>query len=182
MSGNLTLSFGLPCCLVMFWLVGLRQLLIYAAHKALSVKWDVIQQSAALLCGATSLQVLEDEQTQAGFERSGSCCNGTLAVLHLAAQTFSAWKSNSLSRTSLCFIIGFPDPAQNWNIYCVENDTFACVQNDGWQKIKPWDGRKLRSFVDTMIALSQTESSCRAAEYLSSPNFFPQARLVSFLD
>lgn len=110
--------------------VGLRQLLIQSAHKAWSVKLNVIHQSAALLYNADSLQVLEDEQRQAGFEWRSCCCNSSLAELHLPAQTFSAWKSNSLSRTPVCFMIGFQGQQSTKILHQIEISTV-------WGKMTP---------------------------------------------
>lgn len=110
------------------------------------------------LLTAGSLQVLEDEQ--AGL---WSCCcySGNLAELHLPAQTFSAWKSNSLSRTPLCFMIGFQRQPSPKILHQIEISTVwgekwhQCTLNDSIKS----DHRMGGDLVMKMIALSHTRSS-----------------------
>lgn len=111
-SGNLSLSSGPPRCLVMFWL-------LIHAHKALSVRWNVIHQSAALLYSGGSLQVFEDEQSQAGFEWSCCCCNSNSAELHLPAQNLFSMEIKFTQQDPCLLYDWFPgaavykDPAPN---------------------------------------------------------------------
>lgn len=151
------LTDGLEISLLSCLIVGLWRLLIHSAYKAWFVKFNDIHQSAALLYSADSLQVLEDGQRVAGFDWRSCYCNSNLAELHFPAQTFSAWKSNSLSRPLVCFMISFQGQQSTKIQHQIEISTLweklhLCSQNDGWQKIKPWDGRKLgRTFTDWII-------------------------------
>lgn len=66
-----------------------------------------------------------------------ACCNSDLTELHLPAHTSSAWKSNSLSRTPVCFMIAFQGQQSTKILHQIEistvwkNDTYAQTMGDG---------------------------------------------------
>lgn len=145
-----------------------------------------MHQCAALLWIADSRGMLEDEQRHAGFEWSPCCCNSNLADLHLPAQTFSAWKSNSLCRTPVRFIICFQGQQSskilepNWNIYSVGKMT--PLHTKWWMAEKQTvQGEETLSHFDNWIIchLELFYNICH--DYFPLNRVLPLGRIISLL-